>query len=59
MDYSKLVWQSDWNGEEVGYDAVSVVGLYTLKGFPEMNVYIDVEKGIILEAFLDYEDEDE
>ena len=53
MDYSKLHWYSDWNGDEVGYDEVLVVGLYSLIDFPEINMYIDTENGRILEVWLD------
>jgi hypothetical protein len=48
-------WQSDWNGDEVGYDAIGVVGLYTHKE-TGVNAYIDVENERILEQ---WEDEDE
>lgn len=44
IDYTELVWSSDWNGYEVGYDDIGVVGLYSLKINPEINFYIDVEK---------------
>lgn len=52
IDYTKLHWQSDWNGYEVGYPEVLVVGLYS---DPESNksMYIDIEEGLILEEWSD------
>ena len=49
----KLLWNSDWNGDEVGYDNIPVVGLYSVKG-------MDTENGQILEIFCskDHEYED-
>jgi hypothetical protein len=28
VSFEKLIWQSDFNGDEVGYDDVNVVGFY-------------------------------
>lgn len=39
-------WQSDWNGDEVGYDNVDVVGLYSVD---DRDAYIDIINGVILE----------
>ena len=44
-----MKWESDWNGYEVGYDDVLVVGLYMLDD--ETYAYIDVENNIILEKW--------
>lgn len=41
-DFSKLRWQSDWNGDEVG--------LYTVPGL-ELDIYVDTETGVILEGW--------
>jgi hypothetical protein len=52
-----LHWQSDWNGDEVGYDDINIVGLYSLETV--MNTvyfYIDMETGAVLEAWTDGEE---
>lgn len=28
VNFEKLIWQSDFNGDEMGYDDVDVVGIY-------------------------------
>lgn len=43
-------WQSDWNGYEVGFDDLPVVGLYSMNNYP-IDVYIDSETGRIIEAW--------
>lgn len=50
-----LGWQSDWNGDEVGYDDIEVVGLYSLSLTDGRTVYmyIDTENGTVLEAWLE------
>lgn len=50
-----LHWQSDWDGSEVGYDDVLVVGLYQLRD-TDVYFYIDMENLVILEymTFSDY-----
>ena len=45
-----LLWESDWNGDEVGYDDVSIVGLYRLV-HTNIHFYIDMETGKVLEAW--------
>jgi hypothetical protein len=49
--YDELIWSSDWNGDEVGYPEVEVVGLYSLKAYPYIYMYIDTENNRILEAW--------
>ena len=49
-DFSKLCWQPDWNGDEVGYDNCPVVGLYTVPGL-ELDIYVDTETGVVLEGW--------
>jgi hypothetical protein len=51
LDYTQLHWSSDWNGDEVGYDDVNVVGLYS---FPDSGVdlYVNTEGGMILEMWV-------
>jgi hypothetical protein len=51
-----LLWESDWNGDEVGYDDVLVVGCYRLAN-TNVYLYIDMETYTILEAFEMVEDE--
>lgn len=48
-------WYSDWNGDEVGYDHLNVVGLYGIA--ENVMAYIDTETGAILEHWYDNEDE--
>lgn len=50
--YPEDIWQSDWNGDEVGWDDVLVVGLYRMKNAPVM-YYVDTETSTILDAWLD------
>lgn len=45
---SRLHWQSDWNGDEVGYPDLNVVGLYTSDTL-SVDVYLDTETGEVLE----------
>lgn len=50
LDYNELHWQSDWNGDEVGYSDRNVVGYYTKDN---INFYIDTENDEILEVWMD------
>ena len=52
VDYSLLHWWSDWCGDETGHDDVPVIGLYALKDFPNIEVYIDVENERVVEAWI-------
>lgn len=54
LDFRKLHWQSDWDGGEVGYPYISVVGYYV---HGELNLYIDIETDIVLEMWFDEEEE--
>lgn len=58
IDYRELHWWSDWDGEEVGYDNVPVVGLYAVKSVPQINMYIDTETGRVLEIWIEQDDEE-
>lgn len=49
-------WQSDWNGDEVGFDHLNVVGLYSLAG---VYVYINAETGEIIQVLEGMEDEED
>ena len=51
-----LHWSSDWNGYEVGYPEISVVGLYTDKKEPYA-YYINTETGEVLDAWTEDEEE--
>lgn len=58
LEYNKdLLWESDWNGYEVGHDDVEVVGLYRLAG-TEVYFYIDMSTSKILDAW-GYSDDEE
>lgn len=50
IDYNDFKWESDYDGEELGYEEVHVVGLYTLKAYPEILVYIDTENHVLIDA---------
>lgn len=50
LNFEDLMWSSDWNGYEVGYDDIGVVGLYTVKDM-DIDLYIDMETMQILEIF--------
>ena len=52
---SDLHWQSDWNGDEVGYNDIGIVGLYTSVNLG-IDVYLDAETGEILEVMPNEED---
>lgn len=43
-----LHWQSDWNGYEVGYPEIPVVGLYTSDALGA-DFYIDTETMRVIE----------
>lgn len=47
-EFKYLHWQSDWNGDEVGYPYVNIVGLYSQD---EHYYYIDMETLQILESW--------
>lgn len=48
------VWQSDWNGDEVGYPEVGVVGLYMqVRDDATYYFYIDTENNRLLEFWVD------
>lgn len=53
-------WSSDWNGYEVGYPEVDVVGLYTKENAEGKieNLYVNTENGHVLESWFDDEEEE-
>ena len=56
MDFRDICWSSDWNGDEVGFDDIDVVGLYSLKD-RSVYFYLDISNGNVLEAWLEEEEE--
>lgn len=55
--YAAIHWSSDWGGDEVGYDDIPVVGLYSIPG-EEIYMYINSEDGTILEMWEVGEDDE-
>ncbi|MCA1064836.1 hypothetical protein QTG56_24830 (plasmid) [Rossellomorea sp. AcN35-11] len=53
-----LIWSSDWCGEEIGYEHISIVGLYLTRE-TEIQFYIDMDSLEILEAWTFDEDDQE
>ena len=50
MELNNLVWSSDWNGDEVGYPELGVVGLYSQEREDgSYSFYIDMETNKVLE----------
>ena len=56
IQYTSLHWQSDWNGDEVGYDEVEIVGCYSQGPH---NYYIDIENSMVLEHWTNEDDDEE
>lgn len=54
-DWHELHWSSDWNGDEVGYDEIPVIGLYEKDGW---SYYVNSETGEVVEAWQDEEGEE-
>ena len=55
VNYGKLIWIGDNNGDEVGYPNVSVTGLYRIPN-TQFHVLINTEKHELLEAYVDVKD---
>lgn len=53
LDFSTLMWSSDWAGDEVGYPDIEIVGLYTFQPNvgPEISLYIDMVEGLVLDMW--------
>lgn len=50
IELNNLVWSSDWNGDEVGYPELGVVGLYSQeRDDGSYSFYIDMETNKVLE----------
>lgn len=54
LDYRKLHWLSDWDGSDVGFPDINVVGYYM---YGELNLYIDTETEHVIELWFDEEEE--
>lgn len=54
IEWHRLAWSSDWNGYEVGYPGVPVVGLYSDRTY---SYYINTETQTVLEKWKDDEEE--
>ena len=51
-------WQSDWNGEDVGYPDIAIVGCYTQgRDDGDYSFYIDIINMVVLDFWKDDEDE--
>ena len=57
IELTNLAWSSDWNGDEVGYPEVGVVGLYSQERDDGVySFYIDMETNHILEFWKEEEE---
>ena len=56
VDYTEDHWWSDWNGDEVGFDDVNVVGLYSIPDSP-ISYYVDTENGYVLDAWAEVDED--
>lgn len=56
VDYTEDHWWSDWNGDEVGFDNVNVVGLYSVPDSP-ISYYVDTENGYVLDAWAEVDED--
>ena len=54
---TNLAWSSDWNGDEVGYPEVGVVGLYSQeRDDGTYSFYIDMETYVVLDFWKEEEE---
>lgn len=53
---SNLQWQSDWDGDDVGFPKYNVVGLYTSQSLG-IDVYLDAETVEVLGIITHDDDE--
>ena len=56
VDYTKDHCASDWNGDEVGFDDVNVVGLYFIPD-SSISYYVDTENGYVLDAWAEVDED--
>lgn len=56
IELTNLAWSSDWNGDEVGYPEVGVVGLYSQeRDDGTYSFYIDMETYVVLDFWKEEE----
>ena len=56
IELNNLVWSSDWNGDEVGYPELGVVGLYSQeRDDGSYSFYIDMETNKVLDFWKEEE----
>lgn len=53
LNYKKMVYNQTWEGNDVGFDNINTVLHYTLKDFPQINLYIDSDNQQIIEVWLE------
>ena len=54
IELTDLAWSSDWNGDEVGYPEVGVVGLYSQERDDGIySFYLDMETDRVLDFWKD------
>lgn len=57
IELTNLAWSSDWNGDEVGYPDVGVVGLYSQeRDDGSYSFYIDMETYVVLDFWKEEEE---
>lgn len=54
----KMLWSSDWDGEDVGYPNSLIVSLYTTENEEGkiLYLYVDVKSNKILDFWIDEEE---
>lgn len=52
----RINWFSDWNGYEIGFPEIPVVGFYQSADYPNRYFYINAETGDILDAWEEVEE---
>jgi hypothetical protein len=55
---TNLVWHSDWNGEDLGYTDIEIIGLYSMETYEGETAktvcfYIDIETDTVLESWIE------
>ena len=56
IELNNLVWSSDWNGDEVGYPELGVVGLYSQdRDDGSYCFYIDMDTNKVLDFWKEEE----
>lgn len=57
IELTNLAWSSDWNGYEVGFPEVGVVGLYSQeRDDGTYSFYLDMETGNILDFWMEVDE---